>query len=139
MQDDDPEVVRVEEDPPQTQRAVPLPRNFKALSGRNPSFVEIAATLSTLQSQVAGMALNQTRQGLQLDLFVKHLGEKFDKLEKTVLTNDGRLDTVEKSLAQKAVAVAAPAARGTFWLIAGSVLTQLLPQYAELIRSIVHP
>lgn len=136
---DDPEVVVIAEDPPQTQRAVPMPNRFKAHKGREPSYVELAASLSTLQSQVAGMSLSQTRQGLQLDLFVKHLDERFDKLEAKVLAADGRIDTVEKSLAQKAVAVAAPAARGTVWLIAGSVLTQLLPQYAELIRSIVHP
>lgn len=152
---DGPELVRVvEDDAPDTQRGVAPPvvensNRFKVHNGRGPSYLEIAAAISTTQTQLSAIAvtqgtildvqrkLAQQQDGLgrtvnvRLDLFHEELA-----LLRQTVTGDHapRLDKVETTLGQKA-------ARGggalALALVALPMLADALPRYAHFINTIL--
>ncbi len=174
--DDEPDVVRVEEDPPDTDKIpLPLPGSrklpdkvpvrFDLLKGRQPSYVELAASLATVQetlARVVGMQSDilatQRKMALQTDHIGVIVNQRFDVFHKelsmlrAVVTGDHapRLGDVEKKVdkltpQQKAKAAAMVTARfgawGTGGLFFGGLalraLAKVYPEYGDLIEGVL--
>lgn len=166
---DEPEVVRVDEDaPPSTDRApVPLPPPKKLpdraptrldlLRGRQPSYVEIAASLSAMRQTLeassiaqANILSTQRKMALQVDGLGSIVNQRFDvfhaelSLLRATVTGDHapRLRAVEKLSAGKRARLAAVVGgkwAGAFFLV-GLVargVGKALPEYDRLITSIL--
>lgn len=155
--DDEPEVTRVEEDPvPLTQRLPAMlppaprvpPEPFRKLDGRQPSYVEFQAQLgdfsqkleAVISSEAAVLGV-QRKMAVQLDGLQTTVNQRFDifhrelALLRETVTGDheGRIETVERTLGQKA-------ARGGGILaiiaIALPMLADALPKYRHIFDAI---
>lgn len=157
---DDPEVVRVDEDPPAppTQRlpiippAPRVPSNtepFRLVDGRKPSYVEFSAQLTGFQAQLAGFQGRQDKFALQLDHHGSILNQRFDifhqelaltrhdvsELLALVTTNHGpRIEKVEATVGQK---VAKGGSVLGILVLALPLLADALPKYRHWIDAIV--
>ncbi len=151
--DDEPEVTRVEEDPvPLTQRLPAMlppaprvpPEPFRKLDGRQPSYVEFQAQLGDFSQKLEAVISSEAAVlGVQrkLALQIDGLGQRFDvfhrelALLRATVTGDheGRIETVERTLGQKA-------ARGGGILaliaIALPMLADALPKYRHIFDAI---
>ncbi len=150
--DDEPDVVRVEEDPPDTDKIpLPLPGSrklpdkvpvrFDVHKGRQPSYVELAASLGTVHETLGKvMALAQATLDTQrkMALQTDHLGvivnQRFDVFHKelsmlrAVVTGDHapRLEAVEKTAGQKAKLAAMVGGKYTGLAIGGAFLLRAI-------------
>lgn len=155
----EPEVSRVEEDPiPLTERAYthpvakPATEPFKMLTGRQPSYVEFSAQLQDFSTKLEGVLsseaavlgvqrkLAQQMDGLSVTVNTRFnvFHEELAMLRQTVTGDHApRLETVEKTLGQKAQTAAKGGGIAALLLIALPMLADALPKYRHLIETIL--
>jgi hypothetical protein len=155
----EPEVTRVEEDPvPLTKRAFSPPaakpdaEPFKMLTGRQPSYVEFSAQLRDFSVKMEGILSSeaavlgvQRKLAQQMDGLTVTVNTRFNifheelALLRQTVTGDHapRLETVEKTLGQKAQTAAKGGGIAAILLIALPMLADALPKYRHIIETIL--